>query len=450
MLSDFTATANAIAATTKKSEKERILADYLRRSRRRLARARGRVLLRLAVPAARRARGRRRRRGDRRGGGGSERAHASRRCGRRGRSTPIRATRSRSRFPTIPSRDITLVGAGRVLRPHRRDAGRDREEGRARGAVPQGRRAGRAVRREDPHARAAHRTRGRARGVVDREGVRAEARRGAAGEHVHRRHRRDRAAREVGRADDREDGALPSVRVHARAAGGGSRRRSSRRSARTRSRTTSTTASARRFTPTAPRCGSTRARSTTSRIASRRSRRRRARSGRSVILDGEIVAFRDRILPFAIIQKRLGRRQVEREAAERRAGGVLRVRSAVSRRGGVVRGAAAGADWRSCAPPWCTRRSPSRHARDDSPIVRDAAHVDELFDAARARANEGLVVKDPELDLHAGPPRQVVAEVQEGAGDARLRRHVRAVGQRQAPRACSPTSRSPCCATASW
>src|SRR5215208_580493 len=28
--------------------------------------------------------------------------------------------------------------------------------------------------------------------------------------------------------------------------------------------------------------------------------------GRSVILDGEIVAFSDRILPFAIIQKRLG------------------------------------------------------------------------------------------------------------------------------------------------
>jgi DNA ligase-1 len=29
-------------------------------------------------------------------------------------------------------------------------------------------------------------------------------------------------------------------------------------------------------------------------------------------------------------------------------------------------------------------------------VVRDAAHVDELFDAARARANEGLVVKDPD------------------------------------------------------
>jgi DNA ligase-1 len=31
---------------------------------------------------------------------------------------------------------------------------------------------------------------------------------------------------------------------------------------------------------------------------------------------------------------------------------------------------------------------------DQTPI-RDAAHVDELFDASRARANEGLVVKDP-------------------------------------------------------
>ena len=32
--------------------------------------------------------------------------------------------------------------------------------------------------------------------------------------------------------------------------------------------------------------------------------------GRPVILDGEIVAFSDRVLPFAIIQKRLGRREV--------------------------------------------------------------------------------------------------------------------------------------------
>jgi DNA ligase-1 len=34
-----------------------------------------------------------------------------------------------------------------------------------------------------------------------------------------------------------------------------------------------------------------------------------------------------------------------------------------------------------------------KHAATQS--IRDAAHVDETFDAARARANEGLVVKDP-------------------------------------------------------
>ena len=112
--------------------------------------------------------------------------------------------------------------------------------------------------------------------------------------------------------------------------------------------------------------------------------------GRPVILDGEIVAFSDRILPFAIIQKRLGRREVSlkllRDAPvvyfafdllylhgqalfetplEDR---LTRLRNLVS--GGAIR------------------------MSEQTPI-RDAEHVDELFDAARARANEGLVVKDP-------------------------------------------------------
>jgi DNA ligase-1 len=113
--------------------------------------------------------------------------------------------------------------------------------------------------------------------------------------------------------------------------------------------------------------------------------------GAAVILDGEIVAFRDRILPFAIIQKRLGRRQVsaklladapvvffafdllyagdaplfETPLRER----LARLRTLV--RGGAIR-------------------------LGDSSLVRDASHIDELFDAARARANEGLVVKDPQ------------------------------------------------------
>ncbi len=112
--------------------------------------------------------------------------------------------------------------------------------------------------------------------------------------------------------------------------------------------------------------------------------------GRSVILDGEIVAFRDRILPFATIQKRLGRRQVsaklladapvvffafdllydgeplfETPLRER----LVRLREVVQQ--GAIR-------------------------LGFQSTVRDAAHVDALFDAARERANEGLVVKDPE------------------------------------------------------
>jgi len=112
--------------------------------------------------------------------------------------------------------------------------------------------------------------------------------------------------------------------------------------------------------------------------------------GRGAILDGEIVAFRDRILPFAIIQTRLGRKKISAKLLEEapvvffafdllyldgEALFEIPLRERLAKLaslhiGGAIR--------------------PS----DQSPI-RDAAHVDELFDAARARANEGLVVKDP-------------------------------------------------------
>ena len=119
--------------------------------------------------------------------------------------------------------------------------------------------------------------------------------------------------------------------------------------------------------------------------------------GRSVILDGEIVAFSDRILPFAIIQKRLGRRQVSTKLLAEAPvvffafdllyldGEVLfekplRERLASMR---VVLSGAPGSQ-------------PGAVRLGDSSEVRDAAHIDELFDAARVRANEGLVVKDPQ------------------------------------------------------
>jgi DNA ligase-1 len=109
-----------------------------------------------------------------------------------------------------------------------------------------------------------------------------------------------------------------------------------------------------------------------------------------VILDGEIVAFSDRILPFAVIQTRLGRRKVSEELM-RNAPVVFfafdllyldgeplfeaPLRDRVEKLDAVLRGGAI----RVC----------------DRTVVHEAKQIDELFDAARARANEGLVVKDP-------------------------------------------------------
>jgi DNA ligase-1 len=110
----------------------------------------------------------------------------------------------------------------------------------------------------------------------------------------------------------------------------------------------------------------------------------------SVILDGEIVAFTDRILPFAIIQTRLGRRKVS-ETLLRDAPVVFfafdllyldgealfesPLRDRVEKLNGIISGGAI----RLC----------------DRTTIHDAQQIDDLFDAARARANEGLVVKDP-------------------------------------------------------
>lgn len=112
--------------------------------------------------------------------------------------------------------------------------------------------------------------------------------------------------------------------------------------------------------------------------------------GRSVILDGEIVAFSDRILPFAIIQKRLGRRQVSAKLMSD-APVVFFTFDLLFLDGEPL-----------FETPLGERLDKLRGLIHDGAIrpshqspVRDAAHVDELFDAARARANEGLVVKDP-------------------------------------------------------
>jgi len=110
----------------------------------------------------------------------------------------------------------------------------------------------------------------------------------------------------------------------------------------------------------------------------------------AAILDGEIVAYSDRILPFAVIQTRLGRKKISQKLLDEAPvaffafdllyldGAVLfelPLRERLSKLRSIVRD--------------------ERIRLSDQTEIRDAAHVDELFDAARARANEGLVVKGP-------------------------------------------------------
>ena len=127
--------------------------------------------------------------------------------------------------------------------------------------------------------------------------------------------------------------------------------------------------------------------------------------GRAAILDGEIVAFSDRILPFAVIQKRLGRRQVSEKLLTEAPvvyfafdllylDGEALFETPLRERLGRLRVMLSREDGEG-SPSHDRRGSLAALRMTHATPIRDAAHVDELFDAARARANEGLVVKDP-------------------------------------------------------
>jgi DNA ligase-1 len=114
------------------------------------------------------------------------------------------------------------------------------------------------------------------------------------------------------------------------------------------------------------------------------------RLGASAILDGEIVAFNERILPFAVIQKRLGRRAVSAQLLAD-APVVFFAFDLLALEGEPL-----------FETPLRDRLNKLRQLplggtirQSDQTVIRGGRHVDELFDAARARANEGLVVKDP-------------------------------------------------------
>ena len=87
----------------------------------------------------------------------------------------------------------------------------------------------------------------------------------------------------------------------------------------------------------------------------------------------------------------------------------------------------------------------SRSATSSS--VDSVDGLEAAFAEARARRNEGLMVKDPTSGYSPGPPRARLAEDEEGAGDARLRGRRRRGRPRQAPRRPVATTRSPCATT---
>ena len=121
--------------------------------------------------------------------------------------------------------------------------------------------------------------------------------------------------------------------------------------------------------------------------------------GQAVVLDGEIVAFSDRVLPFSTIQKRLGRRKVS-QSLLRDAPVVFFAFDILFMNGRVL------FEVPLRERLTLLREVLGRAAEEvgsahlirftNQAEVRDGAHVEALFEEARARANEGLVVKAPD------------------------------------------------------
>ncbi len=127
--------------------------------------------------------------------------------------------------------------------------------------------------------------------------------------------------------------------------------------------------------------------------------------GRRFILDGEIVAWQGGVLPFATIQKRLGRSKVSEKlladapvvffafdllVADEAPLFEVPLRERLDRLRELI---AAGPDESDG-----TIRIRRAH---QAPVI-NAEQLDELFEAARDRANEGLVVKDPDSSYTPG------------------------------------------------
>ena len=142
------------------------------------------------------------------------------------------------------------------------------------------------------------------------------------------------------------------------------------------------------------------------------------------ILDGELLAYRDGMaLPFLQLQGRLGRKNPSPEMLAR----VPVIYVAFDLLAVGPRGAAIEPLLRL---PLRERRVrlEALHlpgvpglATSNLLTAATAGEIARLFTAAQERGNEGLMVKDPEFDLHAGPAWLRLAEAEAPARDTRLR-----------------------------
>ncbi len=173
-----------------------------------------------------------------------------------------------------------------------------------------------------------------------------------------------------------------------------------------------------------------------------------------VILDGEIVAWRHtdeggHAMPFSGIQKRLGRKQVSPQLIKDvpvayvvfdviYGEGELTLDRPLHERAAILDRVFAGAkrvepkpvvnsqgrllfepEVEAAVSGWVIR-APSMRA--DSP-----QQLEQLFDEAMARGNEGLMIKDISSSVYAGASRTLVAQVETRVGDARRGRDRRRI-----------------------
>ena len=119
-----------------------------------------------------------------------------------------------------------------------------------------------------------------------------------------------------------------------------------------------------------------------------------------VIMDGEIISARgEEILPFSDLQKRLGRKTVSEDLLARTpvvfvawdllyAGGQVLINDPLQARRARLEEVVRTACGSGRLNPGTVRLSQAKR-------FNDAAALDDEFDAARARGNEGLMIKDP-------------------------------------------------------